>query len=76
MSANIQDAPDTLRVSAEDVLDRINRGEEVYFVDTRNPVAWAEADTKLPGAVRLPADAVEAHLTDMPRDRMIVAYCT
>ena len=76
MSANVQDAPDDLRVSAEDVLDRINRGEGVSFVDTRNPVAWGEADTKLPGAVRVPADAVESHLADMPRDRMIVTYCT
>lgn len=76
MSTNVQDAPDTLRVSAEDVLDRVNRGEDVYFVDTRNPAAWGEADTKLPGAARVPADAVESHLADMPRDRMIVAYCT
>ena len=76
MSANVQDAPDTLRVSAQEVLRRISRGEDVYFVDTRNPVAWGEADTKLPAAVRVPADAVEAHLADMPRDRMIVTYCT
>jgi rhodanese-related sulfurtransferase len=54
----------------------MNRGEDVYFVDTRNPQAWAAADTKLPGAARVPADAVEQHLADMPHDRMIVAYCT
>lgn len=76
MSANVQDAPDALRVAAEEVIERMNRGEDVYFVDTRNPRAWAGADTKLPGAVRVPADAVEQHLADMPRDRMIVTYCT
>ena len=76
MSANVQNAPEPLRVTAEEVIERMNRGEEVYFVDARNPQAWAEADTKLPGAVRVPADAVEQHLADMPRDRMIVAYCT
>ena len=76
MSANVQNAPEPLRVTAKEVIERMNRGEDVYFVDTRNPQAWAEADTKLPGAVRVPADAVEQHLADMPRDRMIVAYCT
>jgi rhodanese-related sulfurtransferase len=76
MSANVQNAPEPLRVTAEEVIERMKRGEDVYFVDTRNPQAWAEADTKLPGAVRVPADAVEQHLADMPRDRMIIAYCT
>ena len=76
MSTNVQNAPEPLRVTAKEVIERMNRGEDVYFVDTRNPQAWAEADTKLPGAVRVPADAVEQHLADMPRDRMIVAYCT
>jgi rhodanese-related sulfurtransferase len=76
MSANVQDAPDTEKISAQEVIRRMNRGEKVYFVDARNPQAWGEADTKLPGAARVPADAVEQHLADMPRDRMIVAYCT
>ena len=64
------------RVTAEEIKERMARGEQFTFVDTRNPQAWGEADTKLPGAVRVPADAVEQHLADMPRDRMIVTYCT
>jgi rhodanese-related sulfurtransferase len=76
MSSYVQNAPESLRISAQDILRRMNRGEDVYFVDARNPVAWGKADTKLPAAVRVPADAVEQHLADMPRDRMIVAYCT
>ncbi|MFL6278277.1 MAG: rhodanese-like domain-containing protein [Blastocatellia bacterium] len=76
MSANVQNAPEPLRISASDVIDRMNRGEAVYFVDARNPQAWAAADTRLPGAVRVPADAIEQHLADMPRNRMIVTYCT
>ena len=76
MSTNVQDAPDTLRIPAQEVLRRISRGENVYFVDTRNPQAWGEADTKLPGAARVPADAVEQHLADIPHNRTIVAYCT
>ena len=76
MSANVQDAPEPLRISAQEVIKRMNRGEDVFFADTRNPVAWGEADTKLPGAVRVPADAVEAHLADIPHNRLIVTYCT
>lgn len=60
-----------------DVLKRlIERGENVFFVDTRNPKAWAEADTKLPQAIRVPADAVEEHFADIPHNRLVVTYCT
>ena len=64
------------RVTAEDVLGRLERGERVFFVDTRNPTAWSESDVKLPEAVRVPADEVEKHFADIPRDRMVVTYCT
>ena len=64
------------RVTVDEVKQRLDRGEELVFVDTRNPQAWGEADTKLPGAVRVPADEVEQHLREIPKDRTIVTYCT
>ena len=64
------------RMSVDELRKRLERGEEIFFVDTRNPTAWAEADTKLPGAIRVPADQVEPHLADIPRDRTVVTYCT
>ena len=64
------------RVTVEEVKERMERGELFAFVDTRNPQAWGEADTKLPGAVRVPADEVEQHLGEIPRDRTVITYCT
>ena len=64
------------RITVGDLQRRIERGENVFFVDTRNPKAWAEAETKLPQAIRVPADAVEEHFSDIPRDRLVVTYCT
>ena len=64
------------KITVEDVRARLDRGEDIFFVDTRNPKAWGEAETKLPGAIRVPADQVEQHLADIPRDRTIVVYCT
>lgn len=64
------------RISVEDLRSRLDGGEDIFFVDTRNPTAWAEAKTKLPGAIRVPADLVEQHVADIPRDRTIVTYCT
>lgn len=64
------------RVTVEDVMARLDRGDRVFFVDSRNPQAWGDADVKLPGAVRVPAEEVEKHFADLPRDRPIVTYCT
>ena len=64
------------RVSAEDVKARLERGEPIVFLDSRNPKAWAESDVKLPGAIRVEADRVREHLSEIPRGRPVVAYCT
>ena len=64
------------RVTAEEVKERMDRGERFTFIDTRNPKAWAEANTKLPNAIRVSADEVEDHLDEIPRDRTVITYCT
>ena len=64
------------RVTVDEVKWRMDGGEEFTFVDTRNPKAWAEADTKLPGAIRIPAEEIEQHLDEIPRGRSVITYCT
>lgn len=64
------------RVTVDEVRQRMDRGEEFTFIDTRNPKAWAEAETKLPGAIRIPAEEMEQHLDEIPHDRSVITYCT
>ena len=64
------------RVTIDEVKERMDRGEQFTFVDVRNPQAWAEAETKLPGAIRVPADEVEQHLSEISHDRTVITYCT
>ena len=64
------------RVTVDEVKERMGRGEQFTFVDTRNPVAWGESDVKLPGAIRVPADELEQHLDEIPHDRAVITYCT
>ena len=64
------------RITVDEVKERMERGEPFTFVDTRNPKAWGEAETKLPGAIRVPADEVEGHLKEIPHDRAVITYCT
>jgi hypothetical protein len=64
------------RITVDDAYGRYTRGEPILFIDSRNLKAWGEADVKLPGAVRIPADEVRTHIVGIPRGRMMVAYCT
>ncbi|HEX6718685.1 MAG TPA: rhodanese-like domain-containing protein [Pyrinomonadaceae bacterium] len=64
------------RVTVDEVKERMDRGEAFTFVDTRNLQAWGDAKTKLPGAIRIPADEVEQHLNEIPHDRSVITYCT
>lgn len=64
------------RVTVEEVKERMDRGEKFTFIDTRNPQAWAEADAKLPGAIRMLGSEMKQHLDEIPRDRTVITYCT
>ena len=64
------------RVTVDEVKERMDRGEPLAFLDNRNPTAWGEGQTKLPGASRVPADEVEQHLSEIPHDRTVITYCT
>jgi rhodanese-related sulfurtransferase len=64
------------RVTVDEVSERMDRGEQFTFVDTRNPKAWGEAETKLPGAIYIPADEGEKHIADIPPNRVVITYCT
>lgn len=54
----------------------LDRGAPIVFVDARNPIAWANSQQKLPGAVRIPVDEVPQHLAELPRGALPITYCT
>jgi rhodanese-related sulfurtransferase len=67
------DAP---RITVEELKKRMDAGEDFTVIDTRNPKAWAEADTVLPEAIRVPLDELDKNLARIPRGKPVVAYCT
>ena len=54
---------DALRITVEELKKRMDAGEDFTVIDVRNPEAWAETDTVIPEAIRVPLDKLEANLS-------------
>ena len=67
------DAP---RITVEELKKRMDSGEDFTVIDVRNPTAWAETDTAIPEAIRVPLDKIDENLSRIPKTRPVVAYCT
>ncbi|MFZ2177105.1 MAG: metalloregulator ArsR/SmtB family transcription factor [Rhodococcus sp. (in: high G+C Gram-positive bacteria)] len=63
---------DTAAVGTEELLRRLDSGD-AFILDVRPEPEYAAGH--LPGAVHVPIEDLTARLTELPRDREIVAYC-
>ncbi len=69
----VNPADEARRITAEE-LHKLWDKKDVLIIDTRG-----EPDFKaghIPGAVSVPANEVAAKIDELPRNKMIVAYCT
>ena len=67
---------DNPRIGIDSLRKRMETGEDIVFIDSRNPEAWAQSDVMVPKAIRVPVDDLEKHLDEIPKGKTIVAYCT
>jgi len=67
---------DTLRITVDELKRRMEAGEDFVLVDVRNPQVWAESDTMLPEAIRIPMENLEESIPRIPKNKPVVAYCT
>ena len=64
------------RIEVSDLQAKLDRGEPVVVVDLRKQIERDEDPMKIPGAIALNFGAIESGLTDVPRDRDVILYCT
>ena len=67
---------DAARITPDDLKRRMDAGEDFTVIDVRNPQAWAESDNVIPEAIRVPVDDYERYLSQIPKNRPVVTYCT
>lgn len=67
---------DSLRITKEDVISRMNSGEEIAFIDVRNPGPWERTARKIKGAIRIALTELDRRIEDIPKNKPVVTYCT
>jgi membrane protein DedA with SNARE-associated domain len=64
------------RISPEELQRKLEAGEDVLIIDLRTTLDVAAVPWAIPGSRWIPAEALDEHLSDIPRDREIVLYCS
>jgi rhodanese-related sulfurtransferase len=64
------------RITIDELKHSLDNKEQVFIIDTRSPAAWESSNVKISGAVRIHYSELEQHISEIPRDRTIVTYCT
>ncbi len=64
------------RISPEDLKRKLEAGEDIAILDLRTALDVAAAPYAIPGSRWITAEALDEHLSDIPRDRELVLYCS
>ena len=64
------------RISPEDLKHKLEAGEDVAILDLRTALDVAVTPYAIPGSRWITAEALDEHMSDIPRDRELVVYCS
>ena len=62
------------KLTIHDAKGRLDREEDLLFVDARSPEAWEKSDVKLPGAIRM--NGADELRKTIHANRTLITYCT
>lgn len=61
------------RITTVELNEALNKGE-AFVVDVRGVAAFQQAHIK--GSIQIPYNEVGNHVSELPRDKLIVTYCS
>ena len=64
------------RITAPDLRERLQTGEAPLIFDLRSSAAVEEDPVLIQGAVHVSLEEIESRLSELPRDREIIVYCS
>lgn len=64
------------RIIPEALKALMDTGQAVTIVDVRQPEAYFESPLTILGAIRIPPDEIAQRYQEIPRDHLVVTFCT
>jgi membrane protein DedA with SNARE-associated domain len=64
------------RITPQTLKEKLEAGEDVTIIDLRNELDVIAAPYAVPGSRWIPAERLDDRLSEIPRDRELVLYCT
>jgi len=77
--AAVQDEDENVpsdRITVRQLKRMMDAKEEVVIVDNRNGSSYVGSTVKIKGAIHMTIDELEAKMKDLPKNKLIVTYCT
>lgn len=74
-TTTVDNNSETQFISIEQLQAKLANKETVVIVDLRGG-DYEGSTTKIKSAIRIPPSDLEKHLKDLPKDKMIVTYCS
>ena len=75
-AAEHKEQGEVARITVDELKEKLAKNAPVFIIDSRSQGSYDGSEIKIIGAVRIPADEIESRLSEIPRDREIVVYCT
>lgn len=64
------------RITAEELVHRLEAGEEFLILDVRPKQAYRLSPVRIKGAIRVPPGNIDARFRELPANKPIITYCS
>jgi hypothetical protein len=64
------------RITIHQLKRMMDANEEVVIIDNRAASAWVGSTVKIKGALHITVDELEKKMKELPKNKLIVTYCT
>src|SRR5262245_60846017 len=70
------DDPNPTRITVKGLKRKMDTKEDIVVLDVRSKTAYLGSTVRIKGAVRIPPEELEERMKELPKNKLIVAYCT
>jgi len=71
-----KDDQEVPRMTVADLMARLEKHTPIVIVDSRSEGSWEGTDKQIKGSIRIPIDQIEPRMSELPKDKEIVIYCS